>query len=159
MSYKITKGIDRLELDDARILDCNISDSNIVLKINWAKISDLSEQNLPAMVLANCELKLNGISESKLLKETEAGMVGIKFPSDFPGDLNEILESESTNDNEISLNGLMTIKDRYCWVNWKLRFESFEFAWEKQIENDDAGDVSFEDEDDLSLAVLTSVGT
>lgn len=159
MNYKITKGLDRLELDDARILDCDISDSKIVLKVNWAKISDFSEENLPAMVLGNCELHLNNVVESKLLKETEAGMVGIKFPEDFPGDLGEILESESKSDTEISLNGLMTVNDRYCWVNWKIKFETFSFAWEKHVVNDESDDVKFDDEDELPLNLLTSVGT
>lgn len=159
MTYKITKGIGRLELDDARILECDISDSSVVLKVNWAKISDFNEQNLPAMVLANCVLRLNNVSDSVLLKETEAGMVKVKFPADFPGDLGEILESESSCDSEINLSGLMTLGDRYCWVTWKLNFESFEFAWEKQVANDEADAVQFEDEDDLSLDLLTPVGT
>lgn len=100
-------------------------------------LNDYEEENLRTLVLGNCELRLNGIRETLLEKETSAGKSKIAIPENFPEGFEEILENVSNNDNEISLNGFMTINGDYLWVNWKIKFEKFEFLWDTHVTVDE----------------------
>ncbi len=143
MTYKITKNINRISFHDSRITDFKLTDNVIVLQLDWAKLDNYEEENLPSLVLGSCVLTLNGVYHSSLEVEKNKGNIKLDFSDTFPKQFKEILENVSQNDNEISFKGFTPINGTnennvsYQWTIWKLCFESFEFTWSTSITVDE----------------------
>ncbi len=138
MTYQITNKIDRISFQDSHITDFNLGENFVILNFDGAWLAHYEEQNLPlGLVIGNCELKLCKIRHSLLALGTIQGDQIIKFPDDFPENFKEILKNVSHHDNEISLEGFMTINEKDQWIIWKLDFENFEFNWRNHVTVDE----------------------
>jgi len=137
MKYKMIHEINRISFHDAKLLNYELLDSNLILKFDSATIDNYKEENLGCLVLGFCQLKLNGIFKSNFINNKDENIPSLISIELFLKGLEEVLENSSENDFKFLMSGFVTLEKNYFWASWLFEFANFEFSWDSHVTVED----------------------
>jgi hypothetical protein len=136
MKYRIENHLGRLELHDSTIVQIQRGEGDIAIKLDWAKLADFKEIDIEeGLIIGQSELILKGVSQEKL--RFDSGDVEVDQMKPAKELLNKLLigtnEFIKEENQQMIIEGGVSVGKEYYWMKWDVHFSSFLFQWNNHI--------------------------